>query len=200
MVTDKLFTELFRPKSLDGLILPERVKGELSKGLVQNTIYYGPPGIGKSTIANILTAGYDTLKLNGSAENGIETIRNQVVAFASSISLENGAEKLKVIRLEECDGLTTNAWDALRDTIERFREDTFIYKVAFQLCTSVSGQQGRRAGAVHRILYVCREDTDRDQGTVYRRFPAGVCQELLPRYAFHIEYDTVAVYTGRFRA
>lgn len=122
MVTDKLFTELFRPKSLDGLILPERVKGELSKGLVQNTIYYGPPGIGKSTIANIVTAGYDTLKLNGSAENGIETIRNQVVAFASSISLENGAEKLKVIRLEECDGLTTNAWDALRDTIERYAD------------------------------------------------------------------------------
>ena len=120
--TQKLFTELFRPKTLDGLILTNRVRNELSKGLIQNIILYSGPGQGKSTIANILSEGYDVLKLNGSAENGIDVIRNQVVAFASAISLEHGTEKIKVIRLEECDGLTTNAWDALRDTIERYAD------------------------------------------------------------------------------
>lgn len=122
MTTNKLFTELFRPKTLDGLILPPRIMNELSKGLIQNIMLYGPQGSGKTSIANILTEGYDTLKLNGSAENGIDTVRNQVVAFASAISLENGAEQIKVIRLEECDGLTPAAWDALRDTIERYAD------------------------------------------------------------------------------
>ena len=45
--TQKLFTELFRPKTLDGLILTNRVRNELSKGLIQNTLLYGGPGSGK---------------------------------------------------------------------------------------------------------------------------------------------------------
>lgn len=121
--TQRLFTELFRPKTLDGVILPPRVRAELSKGLIQNIfLYSNSPGTGKSTIARILTAGYDTLKLNGSSENGIDVIRNQVVQFASTISLEMGAEKLKVVYIDEADGLTDAAWDALRETIERYAD------------------------------------------------------------------------------
>ena len=121
--TQKLFTELFRPKTLDGLILPSRVRAELSKGLVQNLMLASTsPGTGKSSIARILCAPYDTLRLNGSSENGIDTIRNQVVQFASTLSLVDGAEKLKVIFIDEADGLTEQAWDALRETIERYAD------------------------------------------------------------------------------
>ena len=119
-ITNKLFTELFRAKNFDNMILPERVRNVVSKGLVQNIFLYGPQGTGKSTIARILTEGYDVLKINGSSENGIDVIRNQVVAFATSISLEHGSEKLKVIFIDEADGLTENAWDALRETIEHY--------------------------------------------------------------------------------
>ena len=120
-VTQKLFTEIFRPKTLDGLILTPRVRAELSKGLVTNIILYSStPGTGKTSIARILTDGYDVLKLNGSSENGIDTIRNQVVSFATTMSLEDGAEKIKVIYLDEGDGLSSQAWDALRETIEHY--------------------------------------------------------------------------------
>lgn len=119
----KLFTELFRPKTLDGLILPSRIRAELSKGLTQNIILYSStPGSGKTTTSRILTAGYDTLRLNGSSENGIDVIRNQVVQFASTISLEEGQEKVKVILLDEADGLSSAAWDALRETIEHYAD------------------------------------------------------------------------------
>lgn len=119
--TQKLFTEIFRPKNLDGLILTPRVRNELSKGLVTNLILYSStPGTGKTTIARILTEGYDVLKLNGSTENGIDVIRNQVVSFATSMSLELGQEKVKVIYIDEADGLTEQAWDALRETIEHY--------------------------------------------------------------------------------
>ena len=119
-VTNKLFTELFRAKTIDGLILPERVKNDVSKGLTQNIMLYGPQGGGKTTIARILIEGYDVLKLNGSAENGIDIIRDKVVSFASSMSIMGGNEVIKVVFIDEADGLTPNAWDALRETIEHY--------------------------------------------------------------------------------
>jgi DNA polymerase III delta prime subunit len=121
-VSQKLFTELFRAKRLEELILPSRIKTELEKGLVTHTFLYGPAGTGKTTIARILTEGYEVLRLNGSSENGIDVIRNQVVDFASTMSLMGGSEKLKVIFIDEADGLTENAWDALRETLERYHE------------------------------------------------------------------------------
>lgn len=119
-LTNQLFTELFRPTKLDGLVLPVRIYNELSKGLIQNIMLYGPAGSGKSSIARILINGFDTLKLNGSSENGIDIVRDKVVSFASTVSLEFGKEKVKVIYIDEADGFTPQAWDALRETIERY--------------------------------------------------------------------------------
>lgn len=120
----KLFTEIFRPTDLKNVILPSRIYSDLSNGLIQNTFLYGPAGSGKTTIARILTQGYDCLKLNGSSENGIDIIRNKVVNFSSTISLSDGIDKMKVIYIDEADGLTDAAWDALRETIERYAENT----------------------------------------------------------------------------
>lgn len=121
-VTQKLFTELFRPKKLDGVIAPPRIKNELSRGLVQNILLYGSPGCGKSSTARILIADYDTLQLNGSAERGIDIMRDKVVSFCSHVSLDAGAEKLKVVYIDEADGITADGWDALRNTIERYAD------------------------------------------------------------------------------
>jgi len=121
-VTNKLFTEAFRAKTIDGLVLPDRIRNDVSHGLTQNILLYGPQGGGKSTIARILIDGYDTLLLNGSSENGIDVIRDRVVSFASAVSLEFGAQKTKVIFIDEADGLTTQAWDALRETIEHYAD------------------------------------------------------------------------------
>ena len=118
--TQKLFTEIFRPKTLDGLILLPRIQAELGRGLVTNILLYGPAGSGKTSIARILTEGYDYLYLNGSSENGIDIVRNQIVSFASQLSLENGAEKLKIVYIDECDGFTEASWSAMRETIEHY--------------------------------------------------------------------------------
>ncbi len=119
-VVQKLFTELFRAKTLDGVILLPRIKAELNKGLVTNLLLYGPPGCGKTTLAKILSTGIDTCYLNGSSENGIDTVRNQIVSFASQMSLMDGAEKMKVVYIDECDGFSEQAWSAMRETIEHY--------------------------------------------------------------------------------
>lgn len=119
-ITQQLFTELFRPKTLDQAIILPRISDDLSKGLTTNILLQGSPGSGKTSITRILSNGYEVLEINASLERGIDTIRDKVVAFASQSSLFGGEEKLKVIVLEECDGLTFDAWAALRATIEKY--------------------------------------------------------------------------------
>ena len=118
----KLFTEIFRPQSIDQAVLIPRIYNEVSQGLKQNIMFFGRPGSGKSTLTRILSKGYDTLTINASAERGIDVIREKITNFASAISLMDGAEKVKVIVLEECDGLTSDSFDALRAVIERYAD------------------------------------------------------------------------------
>lgn len=119
-----LFTEKLRPKTWDKLILLPRVRDCLKNGLVQNILMYSTsPGSGKSSTARLLIEGHDTLKLNGSSENGIDVIREEVTTFASTLSLEEDQDVSKVVYIDEADGLSPQAWDALRETIERYADN-----------------------------------------------------------------------------
>ena len=117
-----LFTEQLRPSNLESVILTQRVRSELSKGLQDHIMLVGPAGTGKTTCSRILAQNHDTLTINGSLERGIETIRDKVIMFAGSSSLLGGVEQLKVIVLEECDNLTNDAWMSLRATIEKYHK------------------------------------------------------------------------------
>ena len=87
-------------------------------------LYFTSNGIihHNTTLTKILSKGYTVLEINASLENGIDTIRDKVIAFASQSSLFDGEEKLKVVVLEECDGLSLEAWKALRATIEKYHK------------------------------------------------------------------------------
>lgn len=119
-IVNKLFTEIFRPNDIKNVVLLPRIYNELSKGLTQNILLTGPAGGGKTTLTRILSKGYDTMTINCSAERGIDTIREKIMGFSSSISLLDGKENIKVIVLEECDGMTADAFDSLRAVIEKF--------------------------------------------------------------------------------
>ena len=117
----QLFTELFRPKTLEQAILVPRVREELSRGLVDNILFYGTQGTGKTCCSRILASyGGESLTINASMENGIDVIRDQIVSFASTSSLLDGHERMKVVVLEECDNMSDQAWKALRANIEKF--------------------------------------------------------------------------------
>lgn len=119
-IISELFTEKFRPKDLSLLIAPERIKRELSRGLVQNLLLYGSPGIGKTSALFILSKPYTTLYINASSERGIDILRDKIAKFCATISLESGKEKLKCIILDEVDGATTEFFNAFKASMERY--------------------------------------------------------------------------------
>lgn len=123
-IITQLFTERFRPKDLSTLIIPPRIRNELSKGLVQNVLLYSGPGTGKSSAGHILSKPYTTLYINFSSERGIDTIREKISKFCATISLDGGKETLKCVFLDEFDGGTDEAFKALRGVIEKFSNIT----------------------------------------------------------------------------
>lgn len=123
---DNLLVEKYRPKTIDELIVDDSIKDLVlefkTKQQIPNLLFVGPPGTGKSSLSKIIVN--DVLKcqylyINASDENGIDTIRNKVTNFAQTKSIDG---KVKVIILDECDGITLQGQQALRNTMEAFSQ------------------------------------------------------------------------------
>ena len=121
-----LLNERYRPTTLDGYVGNEQLKTTIAKYLeqndIQNYLFHGQAGTGKTTLAKIVINNLDceSLYLNASNERGIETIRDKVVGFASVASFK----PLKVVILDEADFLTIQAQASLRNVIETYSKST----------------------------------------------------------------------------
>jgi len=121
-----IWVEKYRPQILDDIILDDRTR-DIIKGFsdeIPNLLFVGTPGTGKTTLARIIVN--DILKcnflyINASDESGIDTIRHKVTSFSQTKSFDG---KVKVVILDECDGLTSQAQAALRNTMESFAKYT----------------------------------------------------------------------------
>jgi DNA polymerase III delta prime subunit len=134
---DSLWVEKYRPLKLDDFIIAEKnrpvIESFKTKKEIPNLLFLGTPGLGKTTLAKILVNDIlecQYLYINASDENGIDTIRNKVTSFAQTKSIDG---KIKVIILDETDGLSLDAQRALRNTMEEFAKITrFILTANFK--------------------------------------------------------------------
>jgi replication factor C small subunit len=123
---NSLLVEKYRPSTLENYVGNENIKKSIAKYLdqndIQNLIFYGPAGTGKTTLAKIIVKNLDCdhLYINASDERGIETIRDKVQGFAMVASFK----PLKVVILDEADFLTIQAQASLRNIIETFSRTT----------------------------------------------------------------------------
>jgi len=123
---NSLLVEKYRPNKLENYVGNENIKKSISKYLeqndIQNLIFYGPAGTGKTTLAKLIIQNLDcdSIYINASDERGIETIRDKVQGFASVASFK----PLKIVILDESDFLTIQAQASLRNIIETFSRTT----------------------------------------------------------------------------
>lgn len=120
----ELLTEKLRPKKIEHMILPKRIRTVFSQGIQQNVLLAGSPGSGKSTMAKILMAGHPHIFINVSDESSVDTVRSKINDFCSTISIMDGANSTKIVVLDEFDGASDQFYKALRGTIEKFAKGT----------------------------------------------------------------------------
>ena len=121
-VNNSLWVEKYRPKKLSEYVgnehLKEKVADYLQTGDVPHLLFFGKAGTGKTTLAKLIvnSINCDHIIINASDENNVDTVRNKVKGFASTI----GFKDMKVIILDEFDYMTPNAQAILRNLMETF--------------------------------------------------------------------------------
>ena len=132
-----LWVEKYRPKTIEDTILPLDLKATFQQFVDQqnipNLILSGSAGVGKTTVARAMLEqlGCDYIVINGSMNGNIDTLRNEILNFASSVSLSGGR---KYVILDEADYLNANSTQpALRNFMEEFsRNCGFILTCNFK--------------------------------------------------------------------
>ncbi len=123
---NQIWTEKYRPKTLDEMInqehIVERLKAFVKDGSIPHMLFAGPPGVGKTTAAMALARELfgehwreNYMETNASDERGIDVIRSKIKDFARTKPIGG---KFKIIFLDEADALTRDAQQALRRTME----------------------------------------------------------------------------------
>ena len=121
-VNNSLWVEKYRPRKLTEYVgnehLKQKVSDYLKSGDVPHLLFFGKAGTGKTTLAKLIvnSINCDHIIINASDENNVDTVRNKVKGFASTV----GFKDMKVIILDEFDYMTPNAQAILRNLMETF--------------------------------------------------------------------------------
>ena len=124
-IVNQLLTERLRPKNLNQIILLDRVRKALGDNpLAQHLLISGHRGTGKSALSMILAQDQPTLKINGSLARGIDTVRDYIVPFCSTLSFNQSVDdNIKILFIDEFDNATRDFYDSMRATIEQYSDN-----------------------------------------------------------------------------
>lgn len=122
------WVEEFRPSKIEQVIGAEHLIDKMNEYISQKScphlLFGGSAGVGKTTVAKILakniSGANNYIYINASDRNNIDTIRIDVGTFCSTMAFENS---LKIVILDECDGMTPQAQKSLRAVMEEFAKN-----------------------------------------------------------------------------
>lgn len=131
MSVNELWSEKYRPTAIEDFVVEQSVKDKLTNNPINgNILLIGHHGIGKTSLAKLIPKSIlncDYIYINASDENGIETIRNKVTNYVEKKSILG--EK-KVIILDEADGISKPAQQALRNVMEEYTKTVIFILTA----------------------------------------------------------------------
>ena len=138
MSKEFLWVEKYRPSVVKDCILPDTTRkvfqGFVEQGELPNLLLSGTAGVGKTTIAKAMCdeIGASYIVINGSDEGRfLDTVRNRVRQFATTVSLTSGASH-KVVIIDEADNTTNDVQLSLRTAVEEFHSNCrFIFTCNF---------------------------------------------------------------------
>ena len=141
----ELWVEKYRPTTLEEYVGNDLIKSKIGEyiklGSIQNLLFHGVAGTGKTTLAKLIVRqlNCDVLYINASDERGIDTIRDKIIPFASSMSFND----VKIVILDEADYITPQAQATLRNTIESCSKTTRFILTCNYLERIISPLQSR---------------------------------------------------------
>ena len=137
MKLNDIWCEKYRPQTIDEVVLCESARSQLNSiadnKSIPHLLLQGPAGIGKTSTAKIIVN--DILKcqyiyINASDESGIDTVRTKIVGFSKTKSIDGN---IKVVILDEADGISGEGQRALRNVMEEYSQYTrFILTANFK--------------------------------------------------------------------
>lgn len=185
-----LWVEEWAPESVEELILTKSVKefflnvakeGQLN----QNLILQGSQGCGKTQTIKTLCkiTKQDVLFLNGSSEGRyLDTIRNQVINFGTTVSMFN--DKKKVVFFDEFDGTTNDVMLCLRGVIEQLHNNVCFIFTCNNLNKIIEPIQSRCV--VLKYTPISKEEKPQMMSDTFKRVSYILDKE-------NIEYDTKVI-------
>lgn len=218
----EIWTEKYRPKTFDDLVFDNKEK--LRKLLSKNKtfphllLYSQSGGTGKGSIYNVIAneTGAITKVINASQDTSIDNIRKVVNEFVSTKSWVSGSRK--ILFLDEVDGLSKQAFDSLKNTMERYSSNVIfilstnrIEKIPQPIksrCVPIDLKSPNREEILKRITFILnQENVDIEEKSLKRlvkinypdmRSMVKMLQDLSENGTQKIEYDMIVKEQDKF--
>ena len=194
MIKDKLFWEKYRPNTLvkeNGKIkmfLLSRIEKFVQEGIKTNMIFYGSAGLGKTTLAKILTKDTNCLKINCSLENGIDTVRKKIDDHCTTYGLL-GNRGMKTVWLEEFDGTTRQFREGLRGFIEEHSDNVRFVATANSLSKFQRDETG--LAILSRFNVINFEPLNSDESQFIRKSQISFLKSVSKSEKINIDNDII---------
>lgn len=127
MKEDKPLLLKYTPNNYDKLRLPKRIKTliDANKDTIgYRFLFFGSPGLGKTSLAKLLAKGCDVLYLSGSNDFGVQTLRDKVYPFSQQNSVTG---KRKICIIDEAENMRNNVQDAFKIVLDQAKSVNFIF-------------------------------------------------------------------------